>query len=73
MLFWVSSIAALVVMPDEVKIAVAALIVLRYALVWHTMFGIARRLGEKGLMGFYFIYDLLSPIMDYIMSKPKKS
>jgi hypothetical protein len=73
MLFWISAIAAMAVMPDEVKIAVAVLVVLRYVLVWHTMFGIARRLGEKGVMGFYFIYDLLSPVMDYFMCQPKKS
>lgn len=72
-LFFVSSIAALVLLPAELKIAVAVLILLRYVLVWHTMFGIARRLGEKGLMGLYFLYDLLSPVMGYFMSRPKKS
>ncbi len=71
-LFFISSIAALVVMPDEIKIAMASLIVLRYAVVWSRVFRIARRLGERGLMSLYFIYDLFSPLFYYVASTPKK-
>ena len=73
LLFFVSTIAALVVMPDEIRIAVAVLMVVRYAVVWHTMYGIARRLGEKGLMTWYFIYDMLSPLMHFVAARPLKS
>lgn len=73
LLFFVAAIASLVVLPDEVRIAVAVLMVLRYVAVWRTMFGIARRFGEKGLMGWYFVYDLLSPVAHFFAARPAKS
>ena len=73
LLFFISAIAALVVMPDEIRIAVAVLMVVRYAVVWHTMYGISRRLGEKGLMTWYFIYDMLSPVAHFVAARPKNS
>ncbi|MBP3425722.1 MAG: glycosyltransferase [Rikenellaceae bacterium] len=72
LLFFVAAIASLVVLPDEVRIAVAVLMVLRYAAVWKTMFGIARRLGEGGLMGWYFVYDLLSPVVHFFAARAAK-
>ncbi len=73
LLFFVASIAALVVLPDELRIAVAVLMVLRYAAVWKTMYGVARRLGEKGVMGTYFVYDLLAPLTHFFAANPKRN
>ncbi len=73
LLFFASCIVAMVIMPAEIKIAMAVVALLRYGLVWRTMFRISRRLGESGLMGVYFVYDLLSPLMFFRANRPKKS
>ena len=53
---------ALAVMPLEYKIATLALVIIRYVVVALEVRRVARRLGESGIMGRYFIYDLLSPL-----------
>ena len=50
------------VMPLEYKIAALALVIVRYIVVVLEVRRVARRLGESGIMGPYFIYDLLSPL-----------
>ena len=47
---------------DRYKLATAALVVARYAVVAVQVRRIARRLGESGIAGLYFLYDLLSPL-----------
>ena len=61
-LFFATVICALAVMPLEYKIAALALVVVRYVAVALEVRRVARRLGESGIMGRYFIYDLLSPL-----------
>ena len=61
-LFFATVICALAVMPLEYKIAALALVVVRYVAVALEVRRVARRLGESGIMGCYFIYDLLSPL-----------
>lgn len=63
-LFFLAALCALAVMPAEYKIAVAALLLVRYAVVFLEVRRIAQRLGEGGLMGLYFLYDLLSPLWE---------
>jgi len=60
-LFFLAALCALLFMPWEYKAAVAAVILLRYLIVVRTAAKIAGRLGEKGIWGRYFLYDLLSP------------
>ena len=57
-LFFLAAVAALVVLPVELKIATAALVLLRYILVYATVNAVRKRLGEKHIMATYFLYDL---------------
>ena len=61
-LFFATAACALAVMPLEYKIAALALVIVRYVVVALEVRRVARRLGESGIMGRYFIYDLLSPL-----------
>jgi len=58
-LFFATALCALCVMPDEVRIAAAALLLLRFAAVVWSVRRIARRLGERGMAARYALYDLL--------------
>ncbi|WP_295958879.1 glycosyltransferase [uncultured Alistipes sp.] len=61
-LFFATVLCALAVMPFEYKLAALALLLVRYVLVAVQVRRLARRLGERGIAGCYFIYDLLSPL-----------
>ncbi len=60
-LFFITALAALIFMPVEIKILAAVLLAARYAVVLRCVSKISERLGETGLSGLYFIYDLISP------------
>jgi len=60
LLFFAAAVCALAVMPHEYRIAVAALVLLRYMIVVWEVKRIADRLGERGVAWFYWLYDLLS-------------
>ena len=57
-LFFMAVVAALVVLPVELKIATAAMVLLRYILVYASVNSVRKRLGEKHIMATYFLYDL---------------
>ena len=59
---------AIAVMPLEYKLATAALVLLRYGVVFAEIWRITRRLGERGLRGAYFVYDLLSPFYEMLVA-----
>lgn len=61
LLFFLTAVCAMVFMPFEYKLAALVLLLLRYLAVVLEVRRIARRLGEEGIAGRYFIYDLLSP------------
>lgn len=67
-LFFVSAICALAVMPFEFKIAVAVLLLLRFATVLVEVRRIAKRLGETGLLFGYLLYDLFSPCCSFLLT-----
>lgn len=67
-LFFAAAATAVAVMPAEYKLAAAALILLRYIAVFVTIWRIARRLGERGLCGTYFLHDLLSPFYELFLA-----
>ena len=48
--------------------ATAALVLLRYGVVFAEIWRITRRLGERGLRGAYFVYDLLSPFYEMLVA-----
>jgi hypothetical protein len=55
-------------MPWPFKIAALVLAVVRYLLVLFVLARNALRMGEKGLMGRYFIYDIIEPILRFAIS-----
>lgn len=65
--FFMATIAALVVMPNEIRIGVLTVLMIRYFLVLWQMLKVAHRLGEDKLMGSYFVYDLALPIVDLLV------
>ena len=66
-LFFLSSIVAIVVLPLELKIAVAAIMLLRYLIVLLSSFHVGRKLGESGFVSKYWIYDLVGPCIEWII------
>ena len=63
-LFFLATLTALAVMPAEYKLAALLLLLVRYAVVVIEVRRVAGRLGEAGVAGRYFIYDLLSPLWE---------
>lgn len=71
-LFFLSALAALAFMPLEIKIATAVVIAVRYAAVLYCVRKISGRLGETKLLSTYFIYDIMSPAVDAVISAAHK-
>ena len=67
LLFFASAVAAAVLMPLEFKLAALVLLLVRYLVVVLAVRRVARRLGETGLVGRYFLYDLLSPLLSLLL------
>ncbi len=61
-LLFATALCAIAVMPLEYKFVAAALLLLRYIVVAFEVKRIARRLGETGIAGRYFLYDLIEPL-----------
>lgn len=61
-LFFLTVLCALAVMPLEYKLAALLLALIRYAVVLLEVRRTAQRLGETGILGRYFLYDLMSPL-----------
>lgn len=68
LLFFAATVCALAVMPVEFKLAALVLLLARYAVVAVEVRRVARRLGEGGIMGRYFLYDLLSPLCALLLA-----
>ena len=68
LLFFLAAATVIAVMPLEYKLATAALVLLRYGVVFAEIWRITRRLGERGLRGAYFVYDLLSPFYEMLVA-----
>lgn len=71
LLFFLAAIAAMVVLPMELKLGTIGLVLMRYLIVVWSARRTARRLGERGVALKYWIYDLFGPIVEWrIESKP---
>jgi hypothetical protein len=68
LLFFLCTIVALIIMPTEVKIGVAALLLLRYMIVVWSTRRTAHKLGEKGIVMRYWMFDIAGPFIEYIIS-----
>lgn len=66
-LFFASAAAAAAVMPAEIKIAVAVLVLLRYATVIWRVSRLARRTGESGIVSSYVLHDMFSPFVTWLI------
>ena len=66
-LFFLSAIAAMVVLPLEIKLGVAALMLLRYIMVVWSSYRVGRKLGERGIVSKYWIYDIVGPVVEWIV------
>lgn len=67
-LFFLCTIVALIIMPSEVKIGVAALLLLRYMIVVWSTRRTAHKLGERGIVMRYWMFDIAGPFIEYIIS-----
>lgn len=68
LLFFLLALCALAFMPLEIKLAALAALAARYGVVVWQIRRLSQRLGETGLAGLYFVYDLLSPLWDVSIS-----
>lgn len=71
-LFFLAVVAALVVLPLELKIATAALVLLRYILVYASVNSVRKRLGEKHIMATYFLYDLFGVWVEIALAASRR-
>ena len=67
MLFMLATITAVVVLPLELKLGAIGLLLLRYLIVVGTSRRVAMRMGQKGIVMRYWIYDLLGPAVEWMI------
>lgn len=67
-LFFTAILTALIFMPWEFKMATLVVALLRYFVVMFTMVRNAGRLGETGLAATHFIYDIIEPVLRFILA-----
>lgn len=72
LLFFLAVVAALVVLPLELKIATAVLALLRYVMVYATVNSVRKRLGERHVMATYFLYDLFGVWVDIALAASRR-
>ena len=63
-LFFATAATTAAMMPFEVQMGVAGIVLLRFVAVMVQMRRVARRLGERKLMKLYFLNDLLEPLFE---------
>lgn len=64
MLFLLVALVAMVVLPLELKLLAALLVLLRYIVVLHVVRRVARKLGERGIAWRYWMFDLVGPLIE---------
>ena len=62
-LFLITAVATIILMPLEVKLFAALLLLLRLVAVLTTVGSIAKRLGEKGVVARYTLFDMVNPVL----------
>ena len=66
-LFFLSAIAAIALLPLEIKLGVIGLVLLRYFVVLWSSHRVGRKLGERGIASKYWIYDIVGPVIEWII------
>lgn len=67
-LFFAAIITALIFMPWEFMVAALIVALLRYFVVMFVVIRNTRRLGENGLIALHFIYDIIEPVLRFILA-----
>jgi hypothetical protein len=74
MLFFLVAIAIMVLLPLELKITALAFVLIRYIMVLLSTRNSADKFGEQGILLRYWIYDLIGPIIDFVIDlKPSNN
>lgn len=68
LLLFLCAIVAIAIMPLEVKIGTAVLLLIRYMIVVWSTRRTARKLGERGSVSKYWMFDIAGPAIEYIIS-----
>lgn len=66
-LFFLTVVTAIAILPLELKCIAAGLLLLRYITVLWTSHRTARKLGERRIALRYWIYDLFGPIIEWMI------
>lgn len=67
MLFFMVALAIIVILPLELKIVAAFVALLRYIMVLLSTRKSADKFGEKDILLKYWIYDLIGPVIDFVI------
>lgn len=70
-LFFLCAIATMVLLPHELRIFAALLVVVRYIIAVWSSRRTARKLGERNIASRYWIYDLIGPMIEYMIGRGK--
>lgn len=65
--FFATMLYALIAMPEPFRLGAAALLVVRFLLLVWQIHRLTRRLGERGIVSSYLIYDLFSPVWNLLL------
>lgn len=70
-LFFIVVIAIIVILPLELKLGAIGLLLLRYAIAVWSSRRVAHKLGERDIALKYWIYDLLGPMLEWMLWSKK--
>lgn len=70
-LFFIVAIAIIVILPLELKLGAIGLLLLRYAIAVWSSRRVAHKLGERDMALKYWIYDLLGPMLEWMLWNKK--
>lgn len=70
-LFFIVAIAIIVILPLELKLGAIGLLLLRYAIAVWSSRRVAHKLGEQDMALKYWIYDLLGPMLEWMLWSKK--
>lgn len=68
LLFFITAATTIAIMPLELKGVAAALLLLRYLVVLWSSRRTAHKLGESNICWRYWIFDIVGPFVEYIIS-----
>lgn len=67
-LFMLAALTAIVVMPLEVKLAAAVLLLMRYMVVIYSTRRTAKKLGVRGIAWRYWMYDITGAAIEWLIA-----